>query len=129
MHRNDEATAFTWQALAADHPMALLARRRVIGQQAMISHVTLEQGCFVPTHAHENEQFVCVLSGRMRFRLGPVHAPNRREVVVTGGDVLHLPSNVPHEAEALERTVVLDVFSPPSATTGIDDAGKPPLAA
>ncbi len=122
----NSAKAFRWESLSVDHPMQLLARRRVIGDRAMISHVTLESGCFVPTHAHENEQFVCVLSGRMRFRIGPLDALDRRELVLTGGDVLHLPCRVPHEAEALERTVLLDVFSPPSATTGIDrvDQGR-----
>ena len=109
-----------WSKLPVDRPMELLARRRVIGEQAMISHVTLEKGCVVPTHAHANEQFVCVLEGRMRFRLGAEGSPDRREVIVTAGEVLLLPSNAPHEATALERTVVLDVFSPPSQTTGID---------
>jgi quercetin dioxygenase-like cupin family protein len=113
--------------------MKLLVRRRIIGQQAMISHVTLEKGCFVPMHTHSNEQFVCVLAGRMRFRLarsagGALDAPpadGLEEVILTAGQVLLLPSNVPHEAEALERTIVLDVFSPPSAETGIDRFGRP----
>jgi quercetin dioxygenase-like cupin family protein len=100
--------------------MALLERRRLIGAQAMISHVTLFKGCFVPSHAHANEQFCCVLSGRLRFGLGAEGAPDRREVTVGAGEVLHLPSNLPHSAEALEDTVVLDIFSPPSQTTGID---------
>ncbi len=109
-----------WEQLEEDRPMPLLARRRVIGRQAMISRVTLEKGCFVPTHAHVNEQITCVLEGRLRMRLGAEGDPARREVIVGPGEVLLLPSDVPHDAEALERTVVLDVFSPPSATTGID---------
>jgi quercetin dioxygenase-like cupin family protein len=100
--------------------MPLLERRRVIGEQAMISHVTLHKGCSVPTHAHTNEQFCCVLSGRLRFGLGADNAPDRREVTVSAGEVLHLPSNLPHSADALEDTIVLDIFSPPSQTTGID---------
>lgn len=36
-----------------------------------------------------------------------------REVVLAAGDVVYIPANVPHEAEALEATVSLDVFSPP----------------
>ena len=100
--------------------MPQLERRRVIGEQAMISHVTLHKGCMVPTHAHTNEQFCCVLSGRLRFGLGAEGSPERREVTVSAGEVLHLPSNLPHSAEALEETVVLDVFSPPSERTGID---------
>lgn len=109
-----------WSELPTDTPMALLARQRIIGDKAMISRITLKRGCFVPTHAHENEQFACVLSGRLKFGVGADGSPDRKDVVVGAGEVLLLPSNVPHSAEALEDTVVLDVFSPPSATTGID---------
>lgn len=109
-----------WEHLEEDRPMALLARRRVIGRQAMISRVTLEKGCYVPTHAHANEQITCVIEGRLRMRIGAEGDADRREVLVGPGEVLLLPGDVPHDAEALERTLVLDVFSPPSATTGID---------
>ena len=108
------ATAAHWSELPHDAPMARLERRRVIGSDAMLSHVTLHAGCDVPVHAHANEQFSCVLSGRVRFRLAD------REVELGAGDVLHLPGHAPHGALALETAVVLDVFAPPSAATGID---------
>jgi quercetin dioxygenase-like cupin family protein len=106
--------------MAADSPMELLSRRRVMGEQAMISHVTLAKGCSVPSHSHRNEQFCCVLSGRLRFGIGWEKTEGYREVDVGAGEVLHLPADVPHSAVALEETVVLDIFSPPSATTGVD---------
>jgi len=40
-------------------------------------------------------------------------------MVIEAGEVLHLPANVPHSAEALEETLVLDIFSPTSEKTGI----------
>lgn len=115
-----DAAVYRWSELGADRPMALLERRRVIGEKAMLSQVRLQKGCFVPTHAHENEQFACILSGRLRFGIGAEGSPERRTVDVGAGEVMHLPSGVPHSAEALEDTLVLDIFSPPSATTGID---------
>lgn len=114
------AQVFRWEGLAADSPMPLLQRRRVMGEKMMVSEVRLHKGCAVPTHSHENEQISCVLSGRLKFGLGAEGSPERREVIVSGGETLLLPSHVPHSAEALEDTVVLDLFSPPSATTGID---------
>lgn len=120
MSQDGKAAVYRWDALATDTPMALLERRRVIGRQAMISHVQLKKGCAVPTHQHPNEQFTCVISGRLRFGLGEPGHIDHREVTLTAGEVLHLPANVPHSADALEDTVVLDVFSPPSETTGID---------
>jgi len=100
--------------------MALLERHRMIGERAMISRVRLLRGCFVPSHSHENEQITCVLEGRLKFGLGEPGSAEYHEVEAALGEVVHLPSFVPHSAEALEDTVVLDVFAPPSATTGID---------
>lgn len=86
----------------------------------MISHVFLEKGCVVASHAHENEQFACVISGRIRFGLGDEYSSDYQQVELTAGEVLHLPSNVLHSAEAIEDTLILDIFSPPSEKTGID---------
>ncbi len=113
-HPPPAAVATPWTELPHDAPLALLERRRIVGTEAMISHVTLHAGCDVPVHAHANEQFSCVLSGRVRFRLAD------RDVVLGAGDVLHLPGHAPHGAQALETAVVLDVFAPPSTSTGID---------
>lgn len=115
-----QAKVHRWSDLAKDTPMALLERKRIIGEKAMLSQVLLKKGCDVPTHAHENEQFAFIMSGRLRFGIGAVGSAERREVVVSAGEVLHLPANVPHSAFAEEETLVLDIFSPPSQTTGID---------
>jgi quercetin dioxygenase-like cupin family protein len=119
-HTTTEAKVVRWNDLPQDRPMEMLARRRIVGEKAMLSEIQLEKGCVVPTHAHENEQIACVVSGKMRFGIGAESSPDRHEVVVEAGGVLVLPSNVPHSAEALEDSLVLDVFSPVSETTGID---------
>jgi quercetin dioxygenase-like cupin family protein len=110
-----------WNDLPVDSPIPKLKRRRVIGEQAMISHIHLQTGCQVPLHQHENEQFAVVISGLIEFELGDPKAGSTTTVSVHGGDILHLPSNLPHSARAIQDTVILDVFSPPSETTGIDD--------
>ena len=114
------ATRYTWNDLSQDRPMDKLARRRIIGTQMMLSQVHLQKGCHVPTHAHSNEQFGLIVSGKLRFGIGAEGTAERREVDVSAGEVMHLPSNVPHSADALEDTLVIDLFSPPSETTGID---------
>ncbi|MHC4718523.1 MAG: cupin domain-containing protein [Planctomycetota bacterium] len=116
----ETAACYRWSDLPPDHPMSLLERRRVIGRRVMLSEVRLEKGCVVPAHAHDNEQFCCVLSGRLRFSLGAEGSPQRQEIEVAAGEVVHLPSGVPHGAEALEQTLVIDIFSPPSEKTGLD---------
>ena len=76
----------------------------------MLAHVYLKKGCVVPKHQHENEQLTYVLEGALRFWIGE---DGKQELVVHGGEVLHIPSNIPHKAEALEDTLDVDVFSPP----------------
>ena len=114
------AVRYRWADLPKDRPMDLLERRRIIGQRMMMSEVLLQPGCHVPTHSHENEQFAYVVRGKIRFGIGAENGSEREEMVLEGGEVLYLASNVPHSAEALEETLVLDIFSPPSETTGID---------
>ena len=76
----------------------------------MLAHVYLDKGCVVPRHSHDNEQVTYILEGTLRFWLGE---EGESVVDVSAGEVLHIPSGVPHMAEALEDTLDLDVFAPP----------------
>src|SRR5205085_1959192 len=78
---------------------AKLDRRMITGERMMITHVYLKKGCLVPKHAHMNEQITYVLEGALRFRLG---ADGEQQVDVRTGEVLMIPGNLPHSAEALE---------------------------
>ena len=120
MNNVNGAAVYAWSEQPEDRPMPRIDRKRIIGEQMMISRVVLHKGFAVATHSHANEQFAMVLSGRIRFGIGEDGSAARREVELTGGQVIHLPSNVPHSAEALEETLIFDLFSPPSATTGVD---------
>ncbi|MFK7817212.1 MAG: cupin domain-containing protein [Planctomycetaceae bacterium] len=111
----------TWMELPVESPLAGIDRRRVIGEQAMISHITLKQGTQVPAHSHSNEQFAIVVSGLIRFELEHSDSRGLESIDVRAGQVLHLPADLQHAATALEDTVILDVFSPPSESTGIDE--------
>lgn len=115
-----DARRFSWSDLPSDSPMANIQRQRIIGEQMMLSRVRLAKGFFVPSHQHANEQFAVVLSGHMRFGLGAEGTPEHRQIELRGGEVLHLPANVPHSAAAIEDSVILDLFSPPSEKTGVD---------
>ena len=104
------AAWYCWEELAEERLNDLLSRRLITGDRLMLAHVYLKKGCIVPRHAHENEQFTYILEGALRFLVGE---NGEQEVVVRAGEVLHLPSHVPHEAHALEDTLDVDVFSPP----------------
>lgn len=107
-----------FEALPATTPVAGATLRRFSGEQAMIQHAIVEKGLSLPPHSHPNEQFTLVLSGRLRLTVG--HPGETTVYEVGPGDLLHLPGGVPHAIEALEDSVALDVFAPPSETTGLD---------
>jgi quercetin dioxygenase-like cupin family protein len=104
------ATHYRWEDMPKEALKPDLKRRLISAERIMLAHVYLETGCIVPRHAHENEQLTYILEGVLRFWLGE----DESEVVdVAAGEVLHLPSNLPHKAEALETTLDVDIFSPP----------------
>jgi quercetin dioxygenase-like cupin family protein len=101
-----------WDDLPREELNPLIGRKLITGDGLMIAHVYLAKGAIVPKHSHHNEQLTYILEGVLRFRLGD----DESEVVdVAAGEVLTIPANVPHTAEALEDTLDLDVFTPPRA--------------
>lgn len=114
------ARVLKWNDLAEDKPMEKIARRRIMGEKMMISRVQLTKGFQVPAHQHENEQFAVVLEGEMEFGLDGDGGPDSKKVIVKTGEVMQIPSNVRHSARALRDTLILDIFSPPSEKTGVD---------
>jgi unsaturated pyranuronate lyase len=106
------ATYHRWDDMPKERVNDMLDRRLITGDRMMLAQVYLKKGCIVPKHSHENEQLTYILEGALRFKLGD---DQHETLVVNAGEVLHIPSNVPHEAEALEDTLDVDVFSPPRA--------------
>src|SRR5262249_52359348 len=101
---------YRWDDMPKERVSDSLQRRLITGNRMMLSHVYLDKGCVVPKHSHENEQLTYILEGALHFWIGE---DEQEEVVVRAGEVLVIPSNVPHKALALENTVDVDVFSPP----------------
>jgi quercetin dioxygenase-like cupin family protein len=101
---------FRWDEIPREKVTDVLDRRLITGDAIMLAHVYLKKGCSVPKHAHENEQFTYIIKGALRFWIGE---DGKEELVVRTGEVLHIPSNLPHKAEALEDTLDMDIFSPP----------------
>jgi quercetin dioxygenase-like cupin family protein len=117
------ASLLTLDELPQDNPMPLIARRRILGERMMISEVVLAPGFAVPVHEHENEQLVVMLRGHAEFDV--VEDGVTRSVDVRGGQVLVLPSGTPHGCRAIEECLILDLFSPVSAGTGVDAHAGP----
>jgi len=82
-------------------------REMLHGDKLMLARVFMKKGAHVPMHQHHNEQVTYILEGALKFAI------DGKEIVVKAGEVLCIPSNMPHEAWAVEDTLDLDVFTPP----------------
>jgi quercetin dioxygenase-like cupin family protein len=96
----------SWDSVRLEVLSDVFSRKIISGERVMIAQIFAKKGAVVPEHFHESEQITYVLEGALKFEL------EGREVVVRKGEVLRIPSNVPHRAVALEDTVDLDVFAP-----------------
>jgi quercetin dioxygenase-like cupin family protein len=96
-----------WNTVEREKLNDKIDREMVVGDKLMLARVFLKKGAHVPKHHHHNEQVTYILEGALKFDI------DGKEVVVRAGEVLCIPSNMPHEAWALEDTLDLDVFDPP----------------
>lgn len=107
---NRTVTHYNWEQMPKEAVSPLLDRRLITGDQMMIAHVYLKKGCIVPKHSHHNEQITYILDGELKFWIGEDES---QIIHVKSGEVLTIPSNVPHKAEAIVDTLDVDVFNPP----------------
>ncbi|MEP6622090.1 MAG: cupin domain-containing protein [bacterium] len=101
---------FRWSDIPEERVTDTISRKLITGDGMMIAHVYLKKDALVPQHSHHNEQITYIISGALHFYIG---ADRAQEIIVRAGEVLHIPSHVPHEARALEDTLDVDVFNPP----------------
>lgn len=94
--------AIAWEDLGAG------VRRKIMayGDNLMAVHVAFEKGAVGPLHTHPHVQITCVRSGAFAVQIGA----DRR--VLRAGDFFYVPANIEHGGQALEDTVLIDVFSP-----------------
>ena len=97
---------WSWDTVKKEELNPKFWRKLVTGEKAMLAQIFLGKGFVVPTHQHESEQISYIVNGALKFNL------EGKEIVVRTGELLVIPSNVPHSAEALEDTLDFDIFSP-----------------
>ncbi len=97
------AAVYRWDELELEKVTEMVARKRIVGARDTLVQVYLKKGALVPRHVHAAEQFIYVLQGALRTMVGG------EEVTVREGEVLQVPADAPHQAEALDDTFVLHV--------------------
>ena len=71
-----------------------------------VAHFRVLAGSELPEHHHVHEQVTNVLSGELEMTV------NGKTHVCKAGEVIVIPSNVPHSARALTDCRLVDVFQP-----------------
>lgn len=95
-----------WDEIELEKVTEMISRKVITGDREMLAQIYLKKGALVPMHSHESEQMTYVLQGALKFLIGG------EEITVREGEMLHIPSWVEHQAEALDDTFELDLFSP-----------------
>jgi quercetin dioxygenase-like cupin family protein len=95
-----------WDEVKEEWVSPNISRRLIYLNNVMVAKLFLRKGTFVPEHHHESEQITWVFKGALEFQI------QGRKIVVGEGQVLPIPSNVPHAATAIEDTEEVDIFSP-----------------
>lgn len=98
--------SFAWDAVRKEQMNPKVWRKVVNGEKMTVAQISIAKGGVVPVHQHENEQMCYVMEGALKFDI------RGQEVVLREGEILHIPSNVPHGVVALEDTLNLEIFAP-----------------
>jgi quercetin dioxygenase-like cupin family protein len=95
-----------WSEMPVESINAAIERRFITADRVTLANFHLKAGGVVPRHAHEQEQLTYVVSGALKFTV------DGDTILASGGDVVQIPSGVPHAIEVVDDTVAIDVFAP-----------------
>jgi quercetin dioxygenase-like cupin family protein len=98
---------FRWDDLPQEQVNERFVRKLAWDGGLMISWMECKQGCYVPPHSHKNQQLTFVTRGRWRFEI------DGKTIIVGPNEILFIPPNAIHAAEAVEDLVAYDIFTPP----------------
>ena len=98
---------YSWSDVPEERVNPLASRQMIHGEALSIIRRQFSKGAVTKLHKHAEEQISIIETGKLRFVvLG-------EETVVSSGQTLAIPPNVPHSLEALEDSVVMDLFAIP----------------
>ena len=99
-----------WDNVKEERMNDSLTRWAIHTPQMTIAKLHLKKGALVPMHRHVNAQTTWIQTGALLFKFAT--PDGEVEVIVRNGDVLPIPPDLHHSAEALEDTMAVDTFMP-----------------
>jgi len=97
---------YNWDRLPVEQVIPGVTRQVIHTPSMTILQLKFNRGALVAMHSHFHEQVSMLMKGKVRFEL------DGQEIHLQAGEILRIPSNALHSAEALEDAVLLDVFTP-----------------
>jgi quercetin dioxygenase-like cupin family protein len=98
---------YTWGQISEEHVNPLASRQMIHSETMTVVRRRLSQGGMLRLHRHADEQISMIEHGKLRLVV------DGEEQIVSGGETYVIPPNAPHSVEALEDSVVMDLFSTP----------------
>jgi len=80
--------------------------KMIHGETMTLAFWEVEEGATVPEHSHINEQIMHVLEGDFEFMVAG------ETKIYRPGELVIIPSNIPHSGKALTPCRLMDIFSP-----------------
>jgi quercetin dioxygenase-like cupin family protein len=99
-----------WDNVPVEIVNPSMSRQIVSGEKLMIAKMKFKNGFVVPLHHHVHEQVTQLIAGKMRFWFGE---KKEQTMELYPGDVVVIPSNLPHEAEMIGDVEEIDTWAPP----------------
>ena len=96
----------TWDSIHEDTLNPLAGRKALHAENMTVARFRFDKGNQVASHHHVNDQVTIVQSGAIRMVVGD------QVLMMKTGDMVHVPPDVPHGNEALEDTIIIEIFSP-----------------
>lgn len=108
---------FAWDSVRKEQMNPRIWRKVVTGDKLTVAQIHIDKDGVVPTHQHENEQMCYIVEGALKFQI------QGQEIIARKGEIVQIPSNVPHSVVALEDSFNIEIFTPVRKDwlTGQDD--------
>lgn len=96
-----------WGGVETEVVTPEIVRQIITGDNMMMVRLQMKKGCLVPAHHHVHEQITFIQKGKVKFWI------EGKETLLETDGVACIPSNASHKVEALEDSLLFDIFNPP----------------
>ncbi len=98
---------YNWSQVPEEQVNSLASRQLIFSETMTVIRRRLSKGAVTQLHQHPDDQICMIERGKLRFVV------SGEERILKSGEVVAIQPNAPHSVEALEDSVVTDLFATP----------------